>query len=400
MPKPAKRPPALGCPPRPVRRHAFTAAASLLGGLLAGGGIALGVDWSNAAYQASAEAIATLGFSPMTGLPQAGAVSLAVPVPDPTTGKIRMQYNFGWSDPAFGINAADPLLAGQRVGDAADNLYLVKAAASLPGTVTLPRSTPGYNQGAIPWLCVDGTRLAYLQARSDQWDASLAPTDPSPLNPWRRNAAIVGMNYDVEQGATPGGYANNYIVTFDIEPKYVFRPNRIGIPSDAAAESPPMVLAGSTGTYEIDPQWTEAWRPGPTPVIYNAAGTAINATFSDFLISQWNDNTLTNAFPWTGIGYTYDWYYQDPARWSLGEGVGLAEFLAMPSTETYEVVVDIVSVQTTAQLLGQTEQFPGVPVPEPATLWLAVLASGGLIALARRRQAGPAARASARLGGG
>jgi hypothetical protein len=31
-----------------------------------------------------------------------------------------------------------------------------------------------------------------------------------------------------------GGCANNSIMTFDIEPRYVLRPNRTGIPSDAA----------------------------------------------------------------------------------------------------------------------------------------------------------------------
>jgi hypothetical protein len=47
-------------------------------------------------------------------------------------------------------------------------------------------------------------------------------------------------------------------------------------------------------------------------------------------------------------------------EWSQGNGIGLAEFIVMPSTATYNVTVDIISVQTTAQLLGAHQAFPGV----------------------------------------
>lgn len=47
-------------------------------------------------------------------------------------------------------------------------------------------------------------------------------------------------------------------------------------------------------------------------------------------------------------------------EWSQGNGIGLAEFIVMPSTDDYEVVVDIISVKTTAQLLGAHHEFPGV----------------------------------------
>ena len=326
--------------------------------------------------------IARHGFDASGGLPQ--GFDLAVPGPD-GSGKIRMQYNFGWNDPAFGVGSGG-LLSTALVGPERYNLHLIKSQADLPATITLPKSTPAYNQGGLPWLSVAGTRLAYLQARGDQWDLGMRPFDTSPLNPWRRNAAVVGMNYDVEQGLSPGGYANNYVVTFDIDPQYVLRPNANQLPSIATAASAPMVLNGQS-EYEIDPAWSQAWSPAAaTPTIYDSTGQAVNGSLSDLLNSQWNDNTLTGGFPFTGIGYTYDWYYQDRSRWADGEGVGLAEFIAMPSTDEYDVVVDIVSVQTTAQMLGAAAAFPGVPVPEPSTAFLlaAVTAAAGVHRYARR----------------
>ena len=89
--------------------------------------------------------------------------------------------------------------------------------------------------------------------------------------------------------------------------------------------------------------------------------TLIDSTQSSLVRSQWNKHLLEDAdFPYTGIGYTYDWYYQNRTEWSEHKGVGLAEFIVMPSTDDYEVVVDIISVKTTAQLLGAHQAFPGV----------------------------------------
>ena len=336
-------------------------------------------------YAQVAQDIATHGFDSSGGLPQ--GFTLAVPTPE-ASGKIRMQYNFAWNDPVFGT-VSGGLLSNTTVGSAGYNLHLIKDVAERPSTITLPKSTSTYNQGALPWLSVAGTRLAYMQARTDQWDLSLTPFDPSPLNPWRRNAAVVGMAYDVEQRVTGGNYANNYVVTFDIDPQYVLRPNANQLVSNGTAASAPMTL-NQQSLYDIDASWSQAWSAGAaTPAIYNSDGSAINTSLSDLLRSQWDDNTLTAAFPFTGIGYTYDWYYQDRSKWTDSEGVGLAEFIAMPSTDAYDVVVDIVSVQTTAQFLGASAAFPNVtPVPEPAMTLPAALAASLFLAnrLSRQRR--------------
>jgi len=68
----------------------------------------------------------------------------------------------------------------------------------------------------------------------------------------------------------------------------------------------------------------------------------------------------TAGFPWTGVGYTYDWYYQDRNQWADGEGVGVAEFVLVPSTPLNVWSIEIVDVQTTAEYLGAAMPWPGV----------------------------------------
>ena len=313
-------------------------------------------DWTTGYKQVIAD-IALHGFDDaLEGLPQ--LFSLAVPTVMPN-GKIRMEYNFNTGDNAF-----SSLLSSKTVGDPKYMLQLIKGQTDLPKTITIPPSTVNYTKDALPWVCVAGKRLEYLQARADQWDVSLSPLDNSPLNPWRRNAAIVGMDYDTEQGqGSGGGYANNYIVTFDVDPKYVLRPNYHQLPWIAEAKSASMIYENST--YYVDPSWSQLFvnfnsALSAIPTIYDDSGL-IDATQSNLVRSQWNTHLLEYAdFPFTGIGYTYDWYYQNRTEWSEHKGVGLAEFIVMPSTDDYEVVVDIISVKTTAQLLGAHHAFPGV----------------------------------------
>jgi len=252
--------------------------------------------------------------------------------------------------------------SSETAGDPKYKLQLIKSEADLPKTITIPPSTVNYTKGNLPWVCVAGKRLEYLVARADQWDVSLSPLDNSPLNPWRRNAAIVGMDYDIKQGLG-GRYANNYIVTIDVDPKYVLRPNYHQLPWIAEARSALMIYNNST--YHVDPLWSQPFvnfssALSATPTIYDNSGL-IDSTQSSLVRSQWNKHLLEDAdFPYTGIGYTYDWYYQNRTEWSEHKGVGLAEFIVMPSTDDYEVVVDIISVKTTAQLLGAHQAFPGV----------------------------------------
>jgi hypothetical protein len=214
---------------------------------------------------------------------------LAVPTVMPN-GKIRMEYNFGATDYAF-----SGLLSSETAGDPKYKLQLIKSEADLPKTITIPPSTVNYTKGNLPWVCVAGKRLEYLEARADQWDVSLSPLDNSPLNPWRRNAAIVGMDYDIKQGLGGGGrYANNYIVTFDVDPKYILRPNYHQLPWIAEAKSALMIYNNST--YHVDPSWSQPFVSfssalSAIPTIYDDSGL-IDSTQSSLVRSQWNKHLL------------------------------------------------------------------------------------------------------------
>jgi hypothetical protein len=328
------------------------------------------VDWSSVGYKKVIDDIAKHGFE-KDGLLQnmnetvpPEFLTLAVPNPylDPNfeNRKIRMEYNFNPGDIAF-----SGLLSSELVGDPKYNLQQIKSQADLPKKITIPRSTANYSMGSLPWSCVAGQRLDYLKARKDQWSISLPPYSDDPLNPWRRNAAIVGMDYDIEQGVGGGGkYANNYVVTFDVDRKYVLRPNYHQLPWMAEAKSGLMTKSLFDLKYHVDPAWSKGFvdsAQSAVPVIYAEFSSSFVSMQSDLVRSQWEYNVIKEAgFPYTGIGYTYDWYYQNRTEWSQGNGIGLAEFIVMPSTATYNVTVDIISVQTTAQLLGARHAFPGV----------------------------------------
>ena len=327
------------------------------------------VDWSSVGYQKVIDDIARHGFGEdgllqnMNETVPPKFLTLAVPNPylDPNfeNRKIRMEYNFNPGDIAF-----SGLLSSELVGDPKYNLQQIKSQADLPKKITIPRSTADYPMGSLPWSCVAGQRLDYLKARKDQWSINLPPYSNDTLNPWRRNAAIVGMNYDIEQRLTDIYYANNYVVTFDVDRKYVLRPNYHQLPWMAEAKSGLMTKSLFDLKYHVDPAWSKGFvdsAQSAVPVIYAEFSSSFVSMQSDLVRSQWEYNVIKEAgFPYTGIGYTYDWYYQNRTEWSQGNGIGLAEFIVMPSTATYNVTVDIISVQTTAQLLGARHAFPGV----------------------------------------
>ena len=111
------------------------------------------------------------------------------------------------------------------------------------------------------------------------------------------------MDYDTEQGqGLGGGYANNYIVTFDVDPKYVLRPNYHQLPWIAEAKSALMIYNNST--YHVDLSWSQPFvnfnsALSAIPTIYDDSGL-IDTTQINLVRSQWNIHLLENAdFPFT-----------------------------------------------------------------------------------------------------
>lgn len=91
----------------------------------------------------------------------------------------------------------------------------------------------------------------------------------------------------------------------------------------------------------------------------------------------WETNTKTGVFPWTGHGYTYDWYYghSDPQYDHLAGSTTMMtnsfpEFIVRPGAEF--------EVEKTAELVeyltGNPAPYQPTAIPEPATSLLAMIA--------------------------
>ena len=364
-------------------------------------------DFSTEAYSNVISNIRNNGFDKPGGLPQLFNFE---PVTVNPNGTVTMVYNFGYNDSYFGQQGvAVPLISSTtslkcKLEDG--NFYplhLIKDKEEWDQKETkIPFGTPELNTyNLLPWLSEAAPKLNYLTdaERKNQWSltdtsgAYISPCDDNPLNPYRRVAISNGMDYDPLQD-TQGRYANNYVLTLEVEPKYLFRPNANQLVSDTTAQAAPM-MKDAEGHYQYDQtDWPISWRTSDSTVIPRIFSSNKNKEdrkayghLSDFLNNWWNgsfnpeSSAQTNPFPWTGIGYVYDWYYQDPNEWADGKGNGGAEYILMQSTTDYDVNITIKNVQTTAQWLGATEQFPGVP--EPDTLVLALL---GLAFLPRQRR--------------
>ena len=113
-----------------------------------------------------------------------------------------------------------------------------------------------------------------------------------------------------------GGYANNYVVTFDVDRKYILRPNYHQLPWMIEAKSALMTKSLINGKYHVDPAWSKGFvdsAQSAVPIIYAEFVSSFVSMQSDLVRSQWEYNMIKEAgFPYTdtGIGYTYDWYYQ------------------------------------------------------------------------------------------
>ena len=313
-------------------------------------------------------AVTTAIWNHHNELPQGFQLSEPVVDPSDPEGRVKMSYMFNWQDAQFGQGGHMPLLTGKTVGDPANHFYTVDTGTIGQSGTVRQADSQDFNIMGSPWLSVDGDLRAYLDARADTFDLTLPPTDASELNAWQRAAAVLGMTYDVTQ-QDPNGYSNNYVVTFLVDQDAFFRPNLNQAVTDQTAASPPFVL-NDEGHYAppVDFEGTP-WLPTLDAEVFDGSG-ALLATFGDFYAYWWRENVQEPSasgaagFPWTGVGYTYDWYYQDRSQWADGQGVGVAEFVLVPSTPSNVWSIEIVDVQTTAEYLGSATPWPGVSITE------------------------------------
>ena len=355
-----------------------------------------GQDWSNSKYRDVIDKIRGNHDDLPTTANMPGFI---LRTPDVVDNMVEMSYIFGYDDAEFGINGYMPLLnkyevVGKERSWIPYNLHTInqdmvgRSGFVKPGNAS---ADLGLNDANTPWLTKSGELKEYMDNRSDQWELGLDPTSDSVKNPWRRAAATVGMFYDPLSQNNGGGYANNYVVTFTVDKNAIFRPNGnqsvfgAGMNSAIGAE---FIQQTGSAYWEPNPAFNDPWLNTLDDYLFESNSGLRYNTYASFYQQWWQQNLIVDSavpihnitgFPWTGIGYTYDWYYQDKLEWSeLGpgsqpKGAGLSEFVLMPSRPggLWEIG-EIVNIQTTAQYLGDTQAW-GAPmqnfsVPEPTSL--------------------------------
>ena len=175
---------------------------------------------------------------------------------------------------------------------------------------------------------------------------------------------------------TPVTSNYSHFVSFWVRPQDLFRP---AIQWDVSQST---MLRPASGEHD---QWDpdlSSFKDGPawfgTQYADRFSGTTgSSTTLYDWYQDWWNasDNAATGPgafpFPWTGLGYTYDYYYQastmTPADYQ--RVVGVAEFVIAPK---FSMIVDSVT------------PIRGLVVPEPST-WVLVMTAAGWVALRRCR---------------
>jgi len=177
----------------------------------------------------------------------------------------------------------------------------ISGASSFTGQIWL---TPGYSLNN------------YLNARPSEWTATTI-----------NNRATQAIGADFVFG--PGGNeAFSYEAALWVNPNTFFRP---AVNWDIA----------SSAVYNT-PNHTN-WDPYNTPSQF--AGTvltdgttsytfteAYGYDYEDWFMSWWNDTGDPQSpdyfpFPWAGLGFTYDWFYQSQADANPASIIGLSEFI-------------------------------------------------------------------------
>ena len=235
----------------------------------------------------------------------------------------------------------------------------------------LPDTYYGGGSSDEIWLTPFNSLREYMNSgdAKDQWTSQVSPyenrepsysptpADPSTVwsnyteatNPYNRAAAALGMlnGTFINDSGTTLGFGNFYrVADVWVDPQHLFHTS---VDSDYASTEV-VVPAGPGATspiVDIDTSWTaeqasEYGEFSPGVAQYYPSTT----DYQDWYEGWWDNNTVPGVFPWTGHGYTYDWYYgysQDQYEDMLNltpEGTwaarGLTEFVLAPGAP-YEV---------------------------------------------------------------
>ena len=242
----------------------------------------------------------------------------------------------------------------------------------------VPRSQKYVNStsdGAELWLTPHGQLHAYMNARQDEW-TQYAPDDyhkaaydnrqaapaTHPLNfsqlkyrhwgqfyldnvhwsqydlagnPYNRAAASLGMlngYFTNLSGGSNFGFGNFYRVAdvwvnedelFHTSVSSHYNSNTSVRPEGPGAQAPnaPVDIATSwSGHQELNPDLVDF-----SPAVSSFYSDTYHAWYENW----WNGGTASGVFPWTGMGYTYDWFYgynedqyKPNARFVAGRSLG------------------------------------------------------------------------------
>lgn len=210
------------------------------------------------------------------------------------------------------------------------------------------------------WVTLAGAMRDYLQARPTEWvwsEQSIADRAKMALG------TPITSNY-------------THFVNFWVRPQDLFRP---AIQWDVSQST---MLRPASGQHDQwDPDLT-SFKDGPswfgTQYADRFAGTTgSSTTLYDWYQDWWNnsDNAATGPaafpFPWTGLGYTYDYYYQattmTPADYQ--RVVGLSEFVIAPKF---------------SMIVASVNPIRSLVVPEPST-WVLMVVGFAAVCLYRNR---------------
>ena len=338
--------------------------------------------------------------------------------------QVKMQYNFNSFDPIFGAYGTHSVLDPNK--NHLKWMNHIKDPSEYFASGTIPVSGNGVNVTNTPWLSKAGELRDYLNNRTDQWELEKNPTQDG--NVFQRAAQVSGMGYDLEvsipKDHTPPPkaltfeYANNYIVEMWVDKDAIFRPNlhqSVDITQAGSFEAVKNLLTGNYAPNTTNPPNKDAWLPGLNGQMFDGNGVEItnygkSSTGVDGFYDLWWDASFNNGtsgvpknpFPWTGIGYTYDWYYQNAKEtpWGdywhtietdgFGYGQGLPEYVMLQSSSSATPInFDIVNVQTTYEYMGGTNGAwgnLGELVPEPTTFTIFGMAALAGLGMHRRRR--------------
>ncbi|ASK79471.1 hypothetical protein CF386_10450 [Paraphotobacterium marinum] len=271
----------------------------------------------------------------------------------PTNGKIMYDIHGNIIAPRVQV-LMSTLIATQNTTDGRNDINRLMKLVNQRKYITVAQLNK-LDGGAV-WLTVAGKLKQRMLDRKSTWDQKLSnkcqqispnshtkKLDDNPKNPCNIIASLVGMyNPHVEDGQDYKGYTGyvNHVITFWIDKDAVVRPNKfqsIDNPNPGGFEV--VEKNNNLSPLKFDFKNSKMNTKWLSPITQS-----VNKKFESY--GQWYQNWAKNSFasldedyawpfPWTGYGFTYDWIHSQPGhdslRKQLQKGIGLAEFITVPT---------------------------------------------------------------------